>query len=60
VCNICYALEKEQLTRKEADSAFREMLLVNGEYAEESEHYLDAGLENLKKMIDESKDEKGN
>ena len=48
-------LEKGKLTREEADRAFREMLLVDGEYVENSEHYLDACIANAEELIKESK-----
>lgn len=55
MCNICLDLEKGKLTREEADRHFREMVLIGDEYSEESEHYLDAGIENERILIEESK-----
>lgn len=54
-CNICIDLENGKLTREEADRHFREMVYISDEYSEETEHYLDAGIENEKKLIEESK-----
>jgi hypothetical protein len=55
MCLICADLEKGKLTRLEADNAFREMLLTDGEYGENSEHYLEAGIDNLEELAEESR-----
>lgn len=54
MCQLCLDMEKGKLTPDEIRRAFGEMIMVKGEYEEESEHYLDV----LIKLDEEEKDKK--